>query len=63
MLLNQFLKEHRTVQELRSIVAKQEAQRRKTAKANWSTYCGPTESERAAWSKERCTANSGQQSV
>jgi len=25
MLLNQFLKEHRTVQELRSIVAKQEA--------------------------------------
>jgi hypothetical protein len=41
MLLNEFLKEHRTVQELKTTVALQQKQNR-------STYRGFTKSERAA---------------
>ena len=48
MLLNEFLKEHRTVQELKKEVA--------------ALTAGPTESERPARCKQTCAAN-GQQSL
>ena len=41
MLLNEFLKEHRHVQEEDEIIARQ-------PKANRSPNCGPTEGERTA---------------
>jgi hypothetical protein len=39
MLLNEFLKEHQTVQQQGATIVRLE-------KASWSAYCGPTESER-----------------
>ena len=57
MLLNEFLKEHKTVQELKAKVQKQEViiaqqqrlsvQARATAKANRSSRFGSSESERS----------------
>jgi hypothetical protein len=40
MLLNEFLKEHQTVQELKPAVAKQAAAVERQQKQNWSAYCG-----------------------
>jgi len=48
MLLNEFLKEHRTVQELKAIVAKQEANAVHQQKQIDAPYCWPTEGERSA---------------
>jgi hypothetical protein len=48
MLLNEFLKEHRTVQELKAIVGKQEATARHQQKQIDALTAGSTEGERTA---------------
>ena len=48
MLLNEFLKEHRTVQELKSTVAKQEALNRATAE-RFSIHCRSSKREWKIW--------------
>jgi hypothetical protein len=59
MLLNEFLKEHSTVQEQKATIAqlKQDFQStRAPTKANRSAYCELAKGERAASSERACTA-------
>jgi hypothetical protein len=56
MLLNEFLKEHRKVEEQGATIARLQKQVK-------TPYCGPTESERSDGTEQGRTANSAEQSV
>ena len=55
ILLNEFLKEHRKVEELEATAAHQQKQIK--------AHCGPAEGERTARTEQARTTNGGKQSV
>ena len=69
MLLNEFLKEHRKVEEQAAIAEQQRHQRgkeesgRAPAKADRSAHCNGAESERASRDEQTCAASGRQYSL